>query len=179
MNDIQQTCVFFVCLTREPRRGTHSCIHVDDMIIDGSEEVCRWSQETPSKCVPVKNLGPFTRSTSFIFDRDVGHGLSRALRRHPLTRSSGVLKSIAPRPPQLLSIANSGRRRRTNKAASGEFRQAVCPLVWLATMTRHDLSNAVRDVARLSHSPLKRHWDAVKQILNNSTLTTREPIVLR
>ena len=39
-------------------------------------------------------------------------------------------------------------------------REAVGSLMWLFTMTRPDISNAVRDVARYSHNPTGRHWKA-------------------
>ena len=40
-------------------------------------------------------------------------------------------------------------------------------LMWLSTMTRPDISNAVRTVARHSHNPAGRHWKAVLKIMAN------------
>ena len=37
--------------------------------------------------------------------------------------------------------------------------------MWLSTMTRPDISNAVRAVARHSHNPTDRHWKAVLKIM--------------
>lgn len=45
------------------------------------------------------------------------------------------------------------------------FREANGSLMWLATMTRPGIPNAVWDVARFSHDPSKRHGDAVERIL--------------
>ena len=38
-------------------------------------------------------------------------------------------------------------------------------MMWLSIMRRPDISNAVGDVARHSHSPIDRHWRAVLKIL--------------
>ena len=45
------------------------------------------------------------------------------------------------------------------------YREAVGSLMWLSTMTRPDISNAVRAVARHSHNPTDRHWEAVLKIM--------------
>ena len=45
------------------------------------------------------------------------------------------------------------------------YREAVGSLMWLWTMTRPDISNAVRAVARHSHNPADRHWKSVMKIM--------------
>ena len=45
------------------------------------------------------------------------------------------------------------------------YREAVGSLMWLSTMTRPDISNAVRAVARHSHNPTDRHWKAVLKVM--------------
>ena len=40
------------------------------------------------------------------------------------------------------------------------YREAVGSLMWLSTMTRPDISNAVRAVARHCHNPTESHWKA-------------------
>ena len=45
------------------------------------------------------------------------------------------------------------------------YREAVGCVMWLSTMTRPDISNAVRAVARYSHNPTGRHWKAVMKIM--------------
>eukprot|EP00903_Cladosiphon_okamuranus_P006849 g6671.t1 len=46
------------------------------------------------------------------------------------------------------------------------FREVVGSLMWIASQTRVDISNAVRAVARRSHEPKKSHWKAAQKILN-------------
>ena len=41
------------------------------------------------------------------------------------------------------------------------FREVAGGVMWLAGMTRPDISNAARAVPRHSHSPWERHWKAV------------------
>ena len=45
------------------------------------------------------------------------------------------------------------------------FRQVVDGVMWPAGMTRPDIANAARAVARHSHSPCERHWKAAVKIL--------------
>ena len=45
-------------------------------------------------------------------------------------------------------------------------REAVGSLIWLSTMTRPDIPNAVRAVARYAHEPTERLWQAITKILS-------------
>ena len=45
------------------------------------------------------------------------------------------------------------------------YREAMSSLMLLSTMTRPDISNAVRAVARRSQIPTDRHWKAVLKIM--------------
>ena len=46
------------------------------------------------------------------------------------------------------------------------YREAVGSLLWLSNMTRPDIANAVRMVARHSHNPGEEHWNAVLNTLS-------------
>ena len=46
------------------------------------------------------------------------------------------------------------------------FRKVVGSLVWIASQTRPDISNAVRAVAKHSHEQKRSHWKAAQKILN-------------
>ena len=45
-------------------------------------------------------------------------------------------------------------------------REAIGSLMWLSTMTRPDITNAVRAVARYAHEPTERLWLAIMKILS-------------
>ena len=45
-------------------------------------------------------------------------------------------------------------------------REAIGSLMWLSTMTRPDITNAVRAVARYAHEPTERLWQAIMKILS-------------
>ena len=47
----------------------------------------------------------------------------------------------------------------------GSYRHLVGGLLWIASMTRPDVANAVREVARQAHDPAPRHWKAALKIL--------------
>lgn len=49
--------------------------------------------------------------------------------------------------------------------------QMVGSLMWLATATRPDVSNTVRDVSLFSHNLSEWQWDSVKQILKYPVYT--------
>ena len=46
------------------------------------------------------------------------------------------------------------------------MRDAVGSLMWLSTMTRPDITHAVRAVARYAHEPSERLWQAIMEILS-------------
>ena len=45
-------------------------------------------------------------------------------------------------------------------------REAVISLLWLSIMTRPDITNGVRAVARYAHIPTKRLWQAILKIFS-------------
>ena len=47
------------------------------------------------------------------------------------------------------------------------MREAVRSLMWLSTMTRPDINNAVRVVARYNYEHTERLWQAIMKILSN------------
>ena len=58
-----------------------------------------------------------------------------------------------------------GPREESEPKGDWPHRGAVSSLMWLSTVTRPGISNAVRAVARHSHNPTDRHWKAVLKIM--------------
>ena len=46
------------------------------------------------------------------------------------------------------------------------MREAIGSMMWLSIMTRPDITNAVRAVARYAHGPTERLWQAIMKILS-------------
>ena len=66
----------------------------------------------------------------------------------------------------LASLANDNRSLKEDEGAGDvPFREVVGSLMWIASQTRPDISNAVRAVARHSHEPKRSHWKAAQKIL--------------
>ena len=59
------------------------------------------------------------------------------------------------------------------------FRSLVGHLMWLANQTRPDILNAVRAVARYSHSPKLVYWKAALHILQYIRLTSGHGITFQ
>ena len=56
------------------------------------------------------------------------------------------------------SLANDNRSLKEDEGAGDvQFREVVRSLMWIASQTRPDISNAVRAVARHSHEPKRSH----------------------
>ena len=45
------------------------------------------------------------------------------------------------------------------------FRQAIGGIMWLTGMTKPDITNSAREMARHSHNPCERHWKTAIKIL--------------
>ena len=63
------------------------------------------------------------------------------------------------------TVANLGPTTADDTVVDYPFRRAVGGAMWLAGMTRPDIANAARTVARHSHNACERHWKAAMKIL--------------
>ena len=52
------------------------------------------------------------------------------------------------------------------------FRELICALLWIASLTRPDIANAVRAVARYCSAPKLIHWKAARSILGYAMRTS-------
>ena len=62
--------------------------------------------------------------------------------------------------------ADLGPKRDDELGGDWPVREAIGSLMWLSTMTRPDIRNAVRAVARYAHTPSERLWRAISKILS-------------
>ena len=61
--------------------------------------------------------------------------------------------------------ADLGPNQDDEAGGEGPLRKVVGSLLWLLTMTRPDITNIVRPVARYAHTPTERLWQAIIKIL--------------
>ena len=52
------------------------------------------------------------------------------------------------------------------------FRELICALLWIALLTRPDIANSVRAVARYCSAPKLIHWKAARSILGYAMRTS-------
>ena len=79
-----------------------------------------------------------------------------------MTRFDGHATSDTPASPG----ADLGPKRDDESGGNWPVRKAVGSLLWLSIMTRPDITNAMRAVARYAHTPTERLWQAIMKILS-------------
>lgn len=140
-------------------------VHVDDIFAVGEKERCDQFGRDLNEKVPVKNLGDLRWYSGLYYERDLERGtitVSQQTYAEELAEEYGVKwgKSIPLSAGMKLEEFDV-----EEPATSFPFRELVGSLMWLATQTRPDISNAVRAVARYCASPKSIHWRAALGIL--------------
>ena len=140
-------------------------IHVDDIVIAGSDEACRDFHAELNTKFPTNNLGELTWYTGCAFKRtwelSTLEITQKAFVESMLNRFGVNSSSDIPATPGV----DLGPREEGEAKGDWPYREAVGSLMWLSAMTRPDISNAVRAVARHSHNPTDRHWKAVRKTM--------------
>ena len=100
----------------------------------------------------------------FIRDREAG---TIEISQESYIRSVLKIFNISRTSSIPASLANDIRSLKEDDGAGDvPFREVVGSLMWIASQTRPDISNAVRAVARHAHEPKRSHWKAAQKILN-------------
>ena len=140
-------------------------VYVHDVVIAGSDERCKDFRAALVAKFPVSNLGELTWYTSRVFKRNLELG-TLGITQKALIES--MLNSYALHYPVDNPSAPGvevGTKKETEQRGDWPYREAVRQLMWLSTMTRPDISNAVCAVVCHSHNPFKRHWKTVVRIM--------------
>ena len=141
-------------------------VYVDDLLIGGSEEECESLLASLNKRFPASNLGECTWYDGCGIERDVELGtikLSQEAYVESLMKRFDV-QSISDIPAS--PVAALGPKHDNAPGGDWPLREAVGSLMWLSTMTRPDITNAVRAVARYAHKPSERFLQAILKILS-------------
>ena len=141
-------------------------VYVDDLLIGGSEEGCESLLAPLNKKFPTNDLGECTWYDGCGIERDVELGtikLSQEAYVESLMKRFDV-QSISDIPAS--PGADLGPKQDDEPGGDWPVREAIGSLMWLSTMTRPDITNAVRAVARYAHEPTERLWQAIMKILS-------------
>ena len=140
-------------------------VHVDDIVIAGSHETCRNFHAALTAKFPTNNLGELTWYTGCAFKRNWELGTfeitQEAFVESMLNHFGVNSSSDLPATPGV----ERGPREEGEPKGDWTYREVVGSLMWLSTMTRPDISNAVRAVACHSHNPTDRQWKTVLKIM--------------
>ena len=140
-------------------------VHADGIVIAGTDEACRDFRAALNNKFPANNLCELTWYTGCAFQRNWELGtleitqkaFVESMLNHCGVNSSSDIPAI--RGVELCS-SEEGKPK-----GDWPYKEAVGSLMWLSTMTRPDISNAVRVVSRYSHTPTDRHWKAVLETM--------------
>ncbi|CAH9071211.1 unnamed protein product [Cuscuta europaea] len=149
-------------------------VYVDDQNIIGTPE----QQQKVVKCLKrefeMKDLG----KTKYFLGLQIDH-LNNGILVHQTTYIEKVLKRFLMDKAHPLSTSMVVRQLEVDKDTfrpRGDDEDILCPevpylsaieaLMYLASHTRLDISFAVNLLATYSSSPMRRHWNGVKQILH-------------
>ena len=165
------------CVLRKVVDGKEKLImavHVDDIVVAGSGEACRYFHAALNTKFPTNNLGEFVGNTGCAFKRNWGLGTlkvtQKAFVERTMNRFGVISSSDIPATPGV----ELGPREEGEPKGDWPYRETVGSLMWLSTMTGPDISNAVRAVAGHSHNPADRHGKEVLKIM--AYLHTREGV---
>ena len=142
-------------------------VYVDDLLVGGSEEDCESLLASLNKKFPTNDLGECTWYDGSSIERDVELGtikLSQEAYVESLMKRFDV-QSISDIPAS--PGADLGPKQADESGGDWSVREAIGSLMWLSTMTRPDITNAVRAVARYAHEPTERLWQAIMKILSH------------
>ena len=140
-------------------------VHVDDMIVVRTKKDCDHLRDLLSKSFPTKNLGELNWYMGCLYERNRSKGTLKisqpAFIDVLLERFDVQSESPIPACPTVeLSPRNSD-----EPVSERPYKEAVGCLLWLANMTRPDIADSVRAVARYNIDPGVSHWRAVRKIL--------------
>ena len=140
-------------------------VHVDDILVGGKKDACDELHSILNQKFPTTNLGEVHWYMGCAVERDWEENsikLSQETFVRTLLKRFGVIhRESTPASP----TADLGPTLESDLVVDRPFRQAVGGLMWLAGMSRPDIADAVRAVARHSHDPCERHWKAVMRIM--------------
>ena len=140
-------------------------VHVDDSFSIGLKSRCEKFGRDLNERVSISNFGELRLYADIRFSRDLASRtvtLSQQAFVENLVAKFGVTRN--KQVPMEVGV-KLGEFDAREPEVHEPFRLLVGHLMWLANRTRPDILNAVRAIARYSHSPKFMHWKAALHIL--------------
>ena len=163
-----EQCEADACVMRLVEDGGVSVVvvvHVDNIFGIGCKSRCDKFGDDLDAYVPITNLGELRWYASCRFERDRVAStvkISQQASSEKIVAKFGVTRG---KPTSMVVGLRLDEFDQENTEVEESFRSLVGHLMWLANQTRPDILNAVRAVARYSHSPKRVHWKAALHIL--------------
>ena len=143
--------------------------HIDGIAMAGSDETCRDFHAALITKFPTNNLDELTWYNWLCFQARPGTGHTSEVTHKAFVES--MLNRFGVNPSSDIPATSGvelGLRQEGETKGEWPYREAVGSLMWLSTMTRPDIPNAVRAVAPHYHNPTAdRHWKAGLKIMAN------------
>ena len=141
------------------------CVHVDGITVAGESKACDFL----STCFLEEfqtTGGGISWYLGYAFERDRKGEVLRASQRAFMESVVNRYGADAVSDLPASQSADLGPRRNDEPVYDKPVRAAFGSLIWLGGMTRPDIANAVRAVARQAHDPAERHWRVVRKIIS-------------
>ena len=162
-----ESCAADACVMRliEHNVVVMAVVHVDDIFSIGLKSRCDKFGVDLNRDVPITNLGKLRWYAGCRFCRDAVLDtvtMSQQAVAEKIVAKFGVTQNKET--PMVVGL-KLGQFNADEPDAEEPFWSLVGHLMWLANQTRPDILNAVRAVARYSHSPKRLHWQAAMHVL--------------
>ena len=147
-------------------------VHVDDIFAVGNKERCDQFGEDRNQSVPVKNLGELKWYSGCYYERDRKGGrvkISQQTYTVELGENYGVKWGRSTPLPTSCRLWEFDT---DEPNVDKPFRELIGSLLWIALLTRPDIANSVRAVARYCSAPKLIHWNAAISILGYAVRTS-------
>ena len=140
------------------------CVHVDGITVAGESKACDFLSCSLEEFQTTG--GELSWYLGYASERDRKEDVLRASQRAFIKSVVNRYGADAGSDLPASQSADLGPRRNDEPVYDKPVRAAVGSLIWLSGMTRPDIANAVRAVARQAHDPAEGRWRVVRKIIS-------------
>ena len=148
-------------------------VFVDDLQVGGSQEDCDSLLLSANKIFPTNDLGEWTWYDGCGIEGNTELGTIKLSQEAYVESLMTYFDVHTTSDTPASSVASLGSKWDDESGGDWPVMEAVSSLLWISTMMRPDIMNAVRAVARYAHTPTERLWQAIVKILSYLNGTKR------